>query len=79
MTAPKKGKEEWHGTPGGYANHGCRCAKCRAAHAANVRRYRANQVKKGRCVNCSALATRGRRCGKHADARLAYSRVSRQK
>lgn len=27
--------EIWHGTPGGYTNHACRCEGCKAAH----RRY----------------------------------------
>jgi len=28
--------EPWHGTSGGYGNHKCRCAECRAAWAASV-------------------------------------------
>ena len=24
-------RELWHGTPGGYTNHQCRCDECRAA------------------------------------------------
>lgn len=23
--------ETWHGTPGGYSNHACRCARCKDA------------------------------------------------
>lgn len=26
--------EPWHGTAGGYTNHGCRCDDCSAAHSA---------------------------------------------
>lgn len=70
-------KEAWHGTAGGYINHGCRCTKCRKAHAKTVGEYRERQKAKGLCVNCSAKATRGLRCAKHADARLAYARKSR--
>lgn len=33
--------ERWHGTGGGYSNHKCRCADCRAAHAAVMRERRA--------------------------------------
>jgi hypothetical protein len=29
-----------HGTTNGYTNLGCRCARCRAAHAAYVRAHR---------------------------------------
>jgi hypothetical protein len=25
--------KEWHGTSGGYTNHGCRCPRCRQAWA----------------------------------------------
>ncbi len=64
----------WHGTAGGYINHACRCARCKKAHATAVRTYRASQTSKGLCVNCSARATRGLRCEKHADARLAYAK-----
>lgn len=71
-------KEPWHGTAGGYINHGCRCDECRAAHASTIRLYRENQKKRGLCVNCSRKATRGVRCKKHADARLAYAARSRK-
>ena len=30
----------WHGTLGGYTNHACRCAACRANHRAYHRAYR---------------------------------------
>ena len=30
----------WHGTLGGYRNHDCRCAACRANHRAYQRAYR---------------------------------------
>jgi hypothetical protein len=32
--APDPEPEPWHGTAGGYTNHGCRCDRCRVAHAA---------------------------------------------
>lgn len=28
----------WHGTTGGYSNHGCRCPQCRKAWAAYCRK-----------------------------------------
>lgn len=31
--------EAWHGTPGGYTNHRCRCDECRAAWAEYQRGY----------------------------------------
>ena len=33
--------EEWHGTVGGYHNHGCRCPLCRAARREESARSRA--------------------------------------
>jgi hypothetical protein len=33
-----------HGTTNGYTNLRCRCDPCRAAHAANVRRQRAQRA-----------------------------------
>ena len=33
------GDEKWHGTRGGYSNHGCRCPRCRKAHAEYMRAY----------------------------------------
>lgn len=30
----------WHGTPGGYTNHGCRCLACTSANTKKVRKYR---------------------------------------
>lgn len=31
--------ERWHGTRGGYTNHGCRCEACTAAHTKYHQRY----------------------------------------
>lgn len=31
---------DWHGTLGGYNNHGCRCDDCRRAHREYQRKYR---------------------------------------
>lgn len=39
--------ERWHGTPGGYSNHGCRCDDCRKAwreHASKMRANRRNRA-----------------------------------
>ena len=33
-------KELWHGTVGGYGNHGCRCGPCTEANRESMRRYR---------------------------------------
>jgi hypothetical protein len=35
-------EEVWHGTPGGYTNHKCRCVECAAANTRKQRAYRAN-------------------------------------
>lgn len=43
-----RGDEAWHGTSGGYTNHKCRCAACRAAWADynyQVRRTRERRIK----------------------------------
>jgi len=33
-------QDKWHGTPGGYTNHGCKCDRCRMAwNAARLKRY----------------------------------------
>ena len=32
--------EKWHGTPGGYTNHDCRCGECRSAWASYNKAYR---------------------------------------
>lgn len=40
---------DWrHGTQGGYTNHKCRCAPCKAAHAEMMRNYRTDPVKRAR-------------------------------
>ena len=36
MRTPRDAR--WHGTPGGYTNHGCRCFACKLAHARYKRR-----------------------------------------
>jgi hypothetical protein len=36
----------WHGTYVGYATHGCRCERCRAANTAYSREYRTRQIRK---------------------------------
>ena len=33
--------EQWHGTAGGYCNHGCRCADCRKAWSEYMIGYKA--------------------------------------
>lgn len=47
--------EEWHGTAGGYHNHGCRCPLCRAAQR--------NEAERRRLRECEAAAERRRRRG----------------
>ena len=47
--------EAWHGTPGGYTNHGCRCPLCRAAQRAETERRK--------LVCREAMAERRRRKG----------------
>lgn len=37
--------ERWHGTAGGYSNHGCRCQPCRDAAAAFQRKARERRAK----------------------------------
>ena len=37
--AEHRGDETWHGRSGGYHDHGCRCERCRAGHAAYKRAY----------------------------------------
>jgi hypothetical protein len=34
-----KGPGPWCGTAGGYTNHHCRCARCRAANARAFQKY----------------------------------------
>lgn len=43
LAAQVPGDEPWHGTPGGYTNHGCKCARCLAAWAELSRKYRAKR------------------------------------
>lgn len=47
--------EEWHGTAGGYHNHGCRCPLCRAAQR--------NEAERRRLREREAAAERRRRRG----------------
>lgn len=37
------GTEDWHGTLGGYKNHGCRCGRCKKANADQHRDYMAGR------------------------------------
>lgn len=36
-------KDSWHGTPGGYTNHHCKCDACKQAHAVAQARQRARR------------------------------------
>lgn len=36
---PTEPVEKWHGTPGGYSNHKCRCDRCKEAKREYSRRY----------------------------------------
>jgi hypothetical protein len=38
--ASMSGEQKWHGTHGGYTNHGCRCDLCTAANTEKQRAYR---------------------------------------
>ena len=72
-----------HGTQSGYKHHGCRCAECRAAHAAAERRRRAGRprpARKPRPVpehGTSARYARGCRCDDCRAARAAQNRACR--
>lgn len=37
--------EDWHGTWGGYTNHGCHCAACTAANTEGVKEWAAKPKK----------------------------------
>ncbi len=55
-----------HGTRWCYYN-GCRCAECVASNRDYVRRFKAQRIASGRCVECSAPAmTNRQRCRTHA-------------
>ena len=41
-------KEAWHGTPGGYSNHKCRCPECRLAWNGYSRKLQARRRASGR-------------------------------
>jgi hypothetical protein len=56
-----------HGTVNGYTNRGCRCEACREALRRHYREKRAQWKAEGRCVNCTAPATHGTRCARHAE------------
>lgn len=40
------GSAPYHGTISGYVNHKCKCVRCKGAHAARVRRQRAQRKAK---------------------------------
>jgi len=48
MDARRKGGEDapWHGTLGGYTNHGCRCRACRTANMEAVKARRRERFDK---------------------------------
>ena len=54
--------EEWHGTVGGYHNHGCRCPLCRAARREESARSRT------RAREAAAERRRSRACELVEDA-----------
>lgn len=49
---------KWHGTPGGYTNHRCKCRPCRDAFAADQQRMRANRA--ARLAEDPTLAPHGK-------------------
>lgn len=51
--------EAWHGTIGGYTNHGCRCTACRAANSDSQRKWISeprNRAKHNRRTNARTRA-----------------------
>lgn len=58
-----------HGTTGGYTNHDCRCAECRAAWTAYNKQNRERRLRRGQCIQCSRPRHGTHvRCRKHYDA-----------
>ena len=56
-----------HGTIGGYTNHKCRCAACRAAWAAYCKLKAEERKAAGLCRQCDHKAMPGRvHCLNHA-------------
>ena len=39
-----RASQPWHGSNGGYTNHGCRCPLCKAAGSARQAKYAAVPV-----------------------------------
>jgi hypothetical protein len=78
------GREAWHGTIGGYNNHGCRQECCRAAKRAHHRswRQRARRERMPQDVPHSTLnaySSYGCRCRACRDHVAAYARAWRRK
>lgn len=68
-----------HGTTNGYGNLGCRCAACRAAHAANHKKYMERKRASGEVVGLhgsSVAYDSGCRCD---TCRLAHNERSVEK
>lgn len=71
-----------HGTANGYGNLGCRCAACRAAHAANHRAYIKRQREAGRIIGShgsSVAYDTGCRCDKCRAAKNLLSVQSKRR
>lgn len=54
-----KCNEPWHGTTGGYGNHGCRCAQCRDVWRIACKKYKAGRIARGQCLGCPNQAKQG--------------------
>lgn len=61
--------ERWHGKNMGYTKHKCRCAECKAAHAARGREFRAKQRANGQCIECQLPSVPDNmRCATHLES-----------
>lgn len=79
---PLSADDPRHGTPNGYGNLGCRCARCRAAHAANHSAYMKRQREAGRVIGShgsSVAYDTGCRCDECRIAHNARSVVKKRR
>lgn len=77
---PKNFLEPWHGTPGGYSNHKCRCDDCRLAwnkYCADRKRARRAAFTADETTEHGLMRTYQRGCT-CPECKTAQSRYSRQ-
>ena len=71
-------QETWHGSSGGYTNHGCRCKKCRAARAImqreTTKRRKSRPIPDQVHATANGYSAYGCRCD---DCRCAYTAYNR--